>query len=71
MGITARITLLAPLALLASCAMPVKEPALSVLASQADRRCKVMYDQALISARGYADAQIARQLFWDCVAANQ
>ena len=33
-------------------------------------QCKVMYDQAFIAARGYTDAQAAKQLYWDCLKAR-
>jgi hypothetical protein len=29
-----------------------------------------MYDQAFIAARGYTDAQMAKQLYWDCLRAK-
>jgi hypothetical protein len=41
-----------------------------VPASRAEAECKVMYDQAFIAARGYTDAQAAKQLYWDCVQAR-
>jgi hypothetical protein len=41
-----------------------------VPASRAEAECKVMYDQAYIAARGYTDAQAAKQLYWDCVQAR-
>lgn len=72
MGTTARIIWLLPLALqLASCTMPVQEPpAMSILAGPAQKECKVMHDQAMVTARGYSAAQAANQLYWDCLAAR-
>jgi hypothetical protein len=57
--------------MLAGCTMPVRDvPALSVLAGPAQAECKVMYDQAMVAARGYSAAQAAKQLYWDCVQAR-
>jgi hypothetical protein len=54
---------------LAGCTMPVRDPP-AFSSTPAEAQCKVMFDQALISARGYSDAQVAKQLYWDCLQAK-
>lgn len=57
--------------LLAGCTTPVQSPpAMSTLATPAQKQCRVMHDQAMVSARGYSAAQAANQLYWDCVTAS-
>lgn len=55
-------------ALLASCATIPEPPAVG--RTKAEAECRVMYGQAMIAARGYDDAQLAKTLFWDCVRAK-
>jgi hypothetical protein len=38
--------------------------------SRAEAECKVMYDQAMVAARGYSAAVQAKQLYWDCLQAK-
>lgn len=56
------------LLLLSGCATTPFPPA--VANTRAEAECKVMYDQAMISIRGYAAAQDAKTLYWDCVRAK-
>jgi hypothetical protein len=69
MAIILQITLPLLLALLAGCATGPPDPP-RVANTRAEAECKVMYDQAFIAARGYADGQTAKQLYWDCLKAK-
>jgi hypothetical protein len=69
MALILRTTLLMTSSLLTSCTTPVANPP-AIAGTRAEAECKVMYDQAFIAARGYSDAQTAKQLYWDCLKAK-